>query len=67
MGFSNFYHDGKLKTIKLKGVPGVDSMPAYQGTLNMLSVHFFKIKKGKIYDIEDTGVALPYGTMSGWE
>jgi hypothetical protein len=67
VGFSNFYHDSKLKTIKLKGVPGVDSMPAYQGTLNMLSVHFFKIKKGKIYDIEDTGVALPYGTKSGWE
>jgi hypothetical protein len=67
VGFSNFYHDGKIKTIKLKGVPGVDTMPAYQGTLNMLSVHFFKIEKGKIYDIEATGVVLPYGTKSGWE
>jgi hypothetical protein len=27
----------------------------------------FKIKKGKIYDIEATGLALPYGTKTGWE
>jgi len=67
VGFSNFYHAGKLKTIKLKGVPGVDSMPSIQRALNIPSVHFFKIKKGKIYDIEATGVALPYGTKSGWE
>jgi hypothetical protein len=67
VGFSDFYHDSKLKTIKLRGVPGVDSMPAYQGTFNMPAVHFFKIKKGKIYDIEATGLVLPYGTKTGWE
>ena len=25
------------------------------------------IKKGKIYDIEATGLVLPYGTKTGWE
>ncbi len=67
VGFSNFYHDSKLKTMKLKGVPGLDSAPSYQGVFNMPAIHFFKIKKGKIYEIEATGLVLPYGTKSGWE
>jgi hypothetical protein len=67
VGFSNFYHDSKLKTMKLKGVPGLDSVPSYQGVFNMPAMHFFKIKKGKIYDIEATGLVLPYGTRTGWE
>ncbi len=67
VGFSNLYHDSKLKNMKLKGVPGVDSVPAFQGTFNMPAIHFFKIRKGKIYDIEATGLVLPYGTKTGWE
>ena len=67
VGFSNFYHDSKLKTMKLKGVPGLESVPSYQGTFNMPAMHFFKIKKAKIYDIEATGLVLPYGTKTGWE
>lgn len=67
VGFSNLYHDSKLKNMKLKGVPGVESVPAYQGTFNMPAIHFFKIRKGKIYDIEATGLVLPYGTKTGWE
>jgi len=67
VGFSNLYNDSKLKTMKLKGVPGVDSVPAYQGNFNMPAIHFFKVKKGKIYDIEATGLVLPYGTKTGWE
>jgi hypothetical protein len=67
VGFSNFYHDSRLKTMKIKGVPGVDSVPAFQGTFNMPAMHFFKIKKGRIYDIEATGLSLPYGTRTGWE
>jgi hypothetical protein len=67
VGLSNFYHDSKLKTMKLKGVPGLDSVPSYQGVFNMPAIHFFKIKKGKIYDIEATGLVVPYGTKTGWE
>ena len=67
VGFSDFYHDSKLKTLKLKGIPGVDSVPSYQGVFNMPAMHLFKIKKGKVYDIEATGLVLPYGTKTGWE
>jgi hypothetical protein len=67
VGFSNFYHDSKLKTAKLKGIPGLESVPSYQGLFNMPAIHFFKIKKGKIYDIEATGLVEPYGAKTGWE
>ena len=67
VGFSNFYHDSKLKTAKLKGIPGMDTVPSYQGVFNMPAIHFFKIKKGKIYDIEATGLVEAYGTKTGWE
>ena len=67
VGFSNLYHDSKLKDMKLYGIPGVDSDPAFQGTFNMSAIHFFKIRKGKIYDTEATGLVLPYGAKTGWE
>ncbi len=67
VGFSNFYHDSKLKTAKLKGIPGMETVPSYQGVFNMPAIHFFKIKKGKIYDIEATGLVEAYGTKTGWE
>jgi hypothetical protein len=67
VGFSNFYHDSKLKTAKLKGIPGMETVQSYQGLFNMPAIHFFKIKKGKIYDIEATGLVLPYGSKTGWE
>ena len=67
VGFSDFYHDSKLKTMQLKGVPGTESVPSYQGAFNMPAIHFFKIRKGRIYEIEATGLVLPYGSRSGWE
>jgi hypothetical protein len=67
VGFSNLYHDSKLKEMPLKGIPGVESVPAFQGTINMPAIHFFKIRNDKIYDIEATGLVLLYGTKTGWE
>ncbi len=67
VGFSNLHHDSKLKNMKLKVDSGEISVPAFQGNFNMPAIHFFKIKKGKIYDIEATGLVLPYGTKTGWE
>ena len=53
--------------MQLKGIPGLESVPYFQGTFNMPAMHFFKIRKGKIYDIEATSLVLPYGTKTGWE
>ena len=62
VGISMFQHDGHLKTLPIKGVPGIDSMPGFTMQFNFPSIHFYKIKKGKIYDIETIGVSVPYGT-----
>jgi hypothetical protein len=67
VGFSMFYHDSSLKEYTFKGPKGEMKMPSYQGTFNLPAMHIYKIKKGKIYDIEAIGFTLPYGTKSGWE
>ena len=63
VGFSNLCHDSKLKTAKINGV----EMPSYQGVFNMPAMHIFKIRNGKIHEIEATGLVLPYGIKTGWE
>jgi len=68
VGFSMFYHDSTLKEYKFKSPSGeIITRPSYQGTFNLPAMHIYKIKKGKIYDIEAIGFTLPYGTKSGWE
>ncbi len=66
VGFSMFWHRGHLKEMKIKGVEGIDSVPAFAGTFNLPAAHFYKIKKGRIYDIEAIGFMMPYGVKSGW-
>ncbi len=67
VGFSMFYHDGSLKEMPIKGVPGIDKMPGFAMQFNLPAVHIFKVRKGKIYEIEAIGASLPYGIKSGWE
>lgn len=66
VGFSMFWHRGDIKTYKVKNVPGVDEAPSYQSTFNLPAMHIYKVKAGKIYDIEAIGFTLPYGTK-GWQ
>ena len=66
VGFSMFWHRGNLKEIPIKGVEGIESVPAFRGTFNLPAVHVFKIKKGQIYEIEAIGFMMPYGVESGW-
>jgi hypothetical protein len=67
VGFSMFYHTGELKTMKIKNVPGVTEIKAFDQTFNLPAVHFFKIREGEIYEIEAIGTMMPYGTSSNWE
>lgn len=66
VGFSMFWHRGHLKEMPIKGVEGMESVPAFAGTFNLPAVHFYKIKNGKIYEIEAMGFMMPYGVKSGW-
>jgi hypothetical protein len=65
VGFSMFWHRSDIKEYQVKNVPGVDKTASYQGTFNLPAMHIYKIKKGKIYDIEAIGFTVPYGTK-GW-
>jgi hypothetical protein len=67
VGFSMFYHAAELKMMKIKGVPGVTEIPAFPQKFNLPAVHFFKIREGRIYEIEAIGTSMPYGISSDWE
>jgi hypothetical protein len=58
---------GPVRTIKIQGVPGVDTIPMNGGMSNLQAGEIFKIRAGRIHEIETLGVSLPYGTKSGWE
>jgi hypothetical protein len=66
IGFSMFWHRSDIKEYQVKNVPGVDKAASFQGTFNLPAMHIYKIKKGKIYDIEAIGFTVPYGTQ-GWQ
>jgi hypothetical protein len=65
--FPMFQHRGAVHDIQIKGVPGVDVIHMNGGTSNMQMGEIFKIRGGKIHEIETVGTSLPYGTKSGWE
>jgi hypothetical protein len=65
--FPMFNHRGGVRQIKIKGVPGVDVIPMGGGTSNLQAAEIFKIRAGKIHEIEAMGTSLPYGTKSGWD
>jgi hypothetical protein len=46
---------------------GVDTLPINFGPINMEATAVFKIRGGKIHEIEAMGFLLPYGSKTGWE
>jgi hypothetical protein len=66
--FPMFVHRGDKPFIEIQGVPGVDRIPASGlGASNVMAGELFKIRNGKIYEIEGVGVALPYMSRTGWD
>jgi hypothetical protein len=62
-----FFHRGAVRSMKIVGVPGVDALPIRFGPINMEACAVFKIRGGKIHEIEAMGFLLPYGSKTGWE
>jgi hypothetical protein len=62
-----FVHRGKVREMKIYGVPGVTSIPINFGPINMEATEIFKIHGGKIHEIEAMGFLLPYNSKTGWE
>ncbi len=66
-GFPMFVHRGAVRSVKIVGVPGVQSQPKEFGPIDLLAAEIFKIRDGKIHEIEAMGTLVPFGAASGWE
>jgi hypothetical protein len=64
--FPMFVHRGDVQTTPIVGVPGVDAVSRPIGPFNLQAGEIFKIRGGRIHEIEANGVVLPYGSSSGW-
>jgi hypothetical protein len=67
-GLSQFRHPMTEKTLKITGVPGVDSVDmSTTKPFDLPAAHIFKIRGGKIHEIEAMGFTMPYNSPTGWE
>lgn len=66
-GLSQFRHPMEEKKLTIVGVPGVDSADMNFNPFDLPAAHIFKIRGGKIHEIEATGFSLPYNSKTGWE
>ncbi len=65
--FPMFVHRGAVRKIDIVGVPGVTTIRRDFGPINLQAGEIFKIRGGKIHEIEANGFLLPYGASTGWE
>lgn len=66
-GLSHFRHAMERKTVDIVGVEGVEQRPVDFVPFDLPAAHVFKIRNGKIYEIEAMGFAVPYMSKTGWE
>jgi hypothetical protein len=65
--FPMFVTRGDVSFIDIQGVPGVRRIPIAFGAGNRAATEVFKIRGGRIYEIEAMGLPLPYLSHSGWD
>jgi hypothetical protein len=65
--FPMFVHRGNIRSIKISGVPGVDTVPMNFGPIDLEAAEIFAIRNGKIHEVEAMGFLLPYNAKTGWE
>jgi hypothetical protein len=63
--YSIFVHNGEPKTMKIKGVPGITERENNWGPFDLPAAHIFKIRCGKIYEIEAIGYVANHGIKNG--
>jgi hypothetical protein len=69
MIFSMFNHDGEPDPLPIRNVPGFTERPNEWGKFNVGAAHIYKIRSGKIYEIEAmacVGPEIPHQASDGW-
>ena len=66
-GFPMFVHNAVVRSVKITGVPGIQSHSKEFPPFTLLAGELFKIRDGKIHEIEAFGTSMPNGIPTGWE
>lgn len=66
-GLSQFRQPMEQKYVKIVGVPGLEKIDMDFKPFDLPAAHIFKIKDGKIHEIEAMGFVAPYNSKTGWE
>jgi hypothetical protein len=66
-GFPRFVHRGDNRHYTITGVPGVDAIDMPFGPSDLQASEMFKIRSGKIHEIEATGFINAYMAPTGWD
>lgn len=66
-GFPRFVHRGDNRLMKIAGVAGLDVLPMDFGPVDLQAAELFKIRAGKIHEIEANGFLNAYRAPTGWE
>jgi hypothetical protein len=66
-GLSQFRQPMDEKTVKIVGVPGVESVDMNFKPFDLPAAHIFKVQDGRIHEIEAMGTMMPYNSKTGWE
>ena len=66
-GLSQFRHPMEEKTLKIVGVPGIDHWDMNFKPFDLPAAHIYKVRGGKIHEIEAMGFTMPYNSKTGWE
>ena len=66
-GMSQFRHSMKEKSVKIAGVPGVEKVDYDFKPFDLPAMHVFKIRGGKLHEIEALSFMAPYDAKTGWD
>ena len=67
LGFPRFVHRGNVRYEKIAGVPGLEAMPMSFGPNDLQASELFKVRSGKLHEIEATGFINAYMAPTGWD
>lgn len=65
-GLSQFRQPMEQKFVKIVGVPDVQKVDLNIKPFDLPAAHIFKIRDGKIHEIEAMGFVMPYNSKTGW-
>ena len=67
LGFPRFVHRGDNRRYPLTGVEGIDEFAMEFGPMDLQASELFRIRAGKVTDIEATGFLNAYLAPTGWD